>query len=132
MENYNPVQNSYAALWDEYKELATTVPLLNVIRRILEYYFLQLCGYDGTDIRQRILKDNKDKFIVTDAEGKDDYTQYHVAAAMLSYISAASTGINDGMNYVDGCMEVEECRRTFKMIFELMNQEQHYKMMMGT
>lgn len=79
MENYNPVQNSYAALWDEYKELATTIPLLNVVRRILEYYFLQLCGYDGTDIRQKILKDNKDKFIVTNAEGKDDYTQYHVA-----------------------------------------------------
>lgn len=52
-------------------------------------------------------------------------------AAMLSYISAASTGINDGMNYVDGCMEAEECRRTFEMIFELMNQGQHYKMMMG-
>ncbi|CDX03465.1 Conserved domain protein = CCUG 46377 [Desulfitobacterium hafniense] len=131
MENYNPVQNSYAALWDEYRELTTTIPLLNVVRRILEYYFLQLCGYDGTDIRQRILKDNKDKFVVTDAEGKDDYTQYHVAAAMLSYISAAATGINDGMNYVDGCMEAEECRRTFEMIFELMNQGQHYKMMMG-
>lgn len=131
-ENYNPVQNSYAALWDEYKELATTIPLLNVIRRILEYYFLQLCGYDGTDIRQRILKDNKDKFVTTDVEGKEDYTQYHVASAMLSYISTTSTDINDGLNYVDGGMDVKECKSTFKMIFELMNQEQHYKMMMGT
>ncbi len=44
--NINPVKNSYAALWEEYKEVSTAVPLMNAIRRILEYYFLQLCGYD--------------------------------------------------------------------------------------
>jgi wobble nucleotide-excising tRNase len=44
MENYNPIQNSYAALWDEYKELKTVNTITNVIRRILEYYFIQLCG----------------------------------------------------------------------------------------
>ena len=43
--NYNPVQNSYAALWEEYRDVTTPIPLMNVIRRILEYYFLQLCGY---------------------------------------------------------------------------------------
>ena len=46
--NINSVKNSYAALWDEYKEVKSAVPLMNVIRRILEYYFLQLCGYEGT------------------------------------------------------------------------------------
>lgn len=38
--NINPVKNSYAALWDEYKEVKSAIPLMNVIRRILEYYFL--------------------------------------------------------------------------------------------
>lgn len=38
--NYNPVQNSYNALWCEYEMLDSPIPLMNVIRRILEYYFL--------------------------------------------------------------------------------------------
>ena len=130
--NYNPVQNSYAALWEEYKVVNTPIPLMNVIRRILEYYFLQLCGYDGATLRQHILKDNKDKFITKDESGNDDYTQYQMASAMLSYISANSVGINDGINFVDDCVDIEQTKETFKMVFTLMNQEQHYEMMMGS
>lgn len=130
--NYNPVQNSYAALWEEYKVVNTPIPLMNVIRRILEYYFLQLCGYDGATLRQRILKDNKDKFITKDESGNEDYTQYQMASAMLSYISANSVGINDGINFVDDCVDIEQTKETFKMVFTLMNQEQHYEMMMGS
>lgn len=129
--NYNPVQNSYAALWEEYKEINAPIPLMNVIRRILEYYFLQLCGYDGTTLRKRILTDNKDKFITTDANGKEDYTQYQMAHAMLSYINANSVGINDGINFVDDCVDVEQTKGTFRLVFTLMEQKQHYDMMMG-
>ena len=53
--NINPVKNSYAVLWDEYREVKSAVPLMNVIRRILEYYFLQLCGYEGSQLRQVML-----------------------------------------------------------------------------
>ncbi len=130
--NVNPVQNSYAALWDEYKEVTSAIPLMNVIRRILEYYFLQLCGYDGVTLRKCILKDNKHKFIIHKEDGSEDTTQYQMASAMLSYISANSIGINDGMNYVDDCIDAVKGRETFEMIFALMSQEQHYKMMMGT
>ncbi len=129
--NVNPVQNSYAALWEEYKVLKSAIPLMNVIRRILECYFLQLCGYDGAILRHRILNDNKDNFIIHKEDGSVDTTQYQIASAMLSYISACSIGIIDGMNYVDNCIDVEQCRKTFEMIFTLMNQEQHFKMMMG-
>jgi wobble nucleotide-excising tRNase len=129
--NINPVQNSYAALWDEYKEVKSAIPLMNVIRRILEYYFLQLCGYDGAILRKRILVDNKDSFISHKEDGSLDTTQYQMASAMLSYISANSIGINDGMNYVDDCIDVVQSRETFEMIFKFMSQEQHYKMMMG-
>lgn len=129
--NFNPVQNSYAALWEEYDNVSSAIPLMNVIRRILEYYFLQLCGYDGATLHECILRDNKDKFITEDESGRNDYTQYHLASAMLSYISANSIGMNDGMNYIDNYIDVEQCRETFKMIFTLMNQGQHYNMMMG-
>lgn len=128
--NVNPVKNSYAALWEEYKEVNSGIPLMNVIRRILEYYFLQLCGYEGNDLRQRILVEKKDIFIHDD-EGNEDYTKFDMASAMLSYIAANASGVNDGMNYVDDCVDVEVCRETFRMIFRYMEQEQHFSMMMG-
>ncbi len=62
-KNVNPVQNAYTALWTEYQELTSSIPLLNVIRRILQYYFLELCGYQGSNIRDIILKKNKSEFI---------------------------------------------------------------------
>ena len=127
--NVNPVKNSYAALWDEYREVDSPVPLMNVIRQILEYYFLQLCGYEGLTLRQRILEENKDKFVTNDG-GVEDYTKYDTAASMLSYISTDSKGINDGTYFIDDSMDTDLCRTTFEMIFDCMKQEQHYNMMM--
>lgn len=131
-ENFNPVQNSYAALWSEYREVNTAIPMLNVIRRILEYYFMQLCGYDCVNIRKCVLEENRDKFIEPVENGQpDDYTKYHLASAMLSYISANSVGFSDGLNYVDDCVDINLYRTVFKLIFEALQQEQHYNMMMG-
>lgn len=85
----------------------------------------------GVTLRSRILTDNKDKFIKVDETGKEDYTLYQMAHAMLSYISANSVGLNDGINFVDDCVDVEQTKETFRMIFTLMEQKQHYDMMMG-
>ena len=41
------------------------------------------------------------------------------------------TVMNEGMDYVEECLDATECRNIFKMIFESMNQKQHYDMMMG-
>lgn len=128
--NVNPVKNSYAALWDEYKDASSGIPLMSIIRRILEYYFLQLCGYEGSDLRKRILEENKDAFTHDDF-GNEDYSKFELASAMLSYIAANSSAINDGMHYVDDCIDVQQCRDTFQMIFHYMGQDQHYEMMMG-
>ncbi len=122
--NVNPVKNSYAALWEEYRELKSSVPLMNVIRKILEYYFLQLCGYEGMTLRKVVLEDNRDFFV--DESGNFDAEQYQLASSMLSYISAGTVGINDGMYHVDDFMDVQECRSVFSKIFLLMKQEQHY------
>ena len=130
--NVNPVRNSYAALWEEYKDVHTAVPMMNVIRRILEYYFLQLCGYEGATLRQIILEDPDHKYALThDADGNEDYTKYDLAYAMLSYIAASTNGINDGINFVDDVIDEDVCRDTFHMIFDYMNQNQHFDMMMG-
>ena len=103
---------------------------MNVARRILEYYFLQLCGYEDTNLRKRILTEHKDVFTLDEA-GKEDYTHYDIASARLSYMTANASVISDGLNYVDGCVDVKNCRDTFEKIFRYMEQEQHYNMMMG-
>jgi len=127
--NVNPVKNSYAALWDEYKEVISGVPLMNVIRRILEYYFLQLCGYDGSDLRECILVKHKPE-LTHDENGNEDYSKFEMASSMLSYITVSSSGVNDGMNYVDDYMDTDQCRSIFEMIFREMQQGQHFDMMM--
>ena len=131
-ENYNPVQNSYAALWDELRDLQSTIPLLNVMRRILEYYFLQLCGYEGRDIREIVLeKPENRKLFIKNIEGeKPDMTNYQLASSLLAYINNPN-GISDGLNYVEDCEDVEAYKRVFKMIFDALGQNQHYNMMTG-
>jgi wobble nucleotide-excising tRNase len=132
--NINPVKNSYAALWEEYRqlgELDSPIPLMNVIRRILEFYFLQLCGYEGANLRKKILIEGKAQGKFKDSDGNEDEEKFQLAAAMLSYINTSSTGMYDGIDYVDGCLNTAECKAVFEMIFESMEQKQHYDMMMG-
>lgn len=131
-ENYNPVQNSYAALWDELRDLHSTIPVLNVMRRILEYYFLQLCGYEGSDLRSIVLekKENREKFIKQVEGEKPDMTDYQLASSLLAYINNPN-GISDGLNYVEDCEDAEAYKRVFQMIFDALGQSQHYKMMTG-
>ncbi|HUM43441.1 MAG TPA: recombinase family protein [Fervidobacterium sp.] len=80
---------------------------------------------------QKLVNQCRESDISHKEDGSLDTTQYQMASAMLSYISANSIGINDGMNYVDDCIDVVQSRETFEMIFKFMSQEQHYKMMMG-
>lgn len=131
-ENYNPVQNSYAALWDELRDIQATIPALNVMRRILEYYFLQLCGYEGSDLRSIVLekKENREKFVKQIEGEKPDMTDYQLASSLLAYINNPN-GISDGLNYVEDCEDAEAYKRVFEMIFDALGQSQHYKMMTG-
>lgn len=126
--NRNPVQNSYAALWEEYMALNSTIPLLNVIRRILDYYFIQLCGYKENNVRKTILEEKKDEFVEEDDKGRKDYTKLHLATAMLSYIGYAESFV-DGFNLVEDCNDAEQYKKVLEMIFDKLGQKQHYDMM---
>lgn len=127
--NFNPVQNSYAALWREYEKLDAPIPLMNVIRRILEYYFLQLCGFESTVLSNMVLDAIKKQIMDEAAGGDPDYTKYHLAQAMLSYINR-SDAFNDGLHFVDESIDCDQYRSVFYSIFDVMNQGQHYKHMM--
>ena len=132
LENYNPVQNSYKALWSELTELSGAITTTSVIRRILEYYFLQLCGYEGTNLRKEVLEKNQHRFIVKsgDEAVPDDDTKFHLAQSMLSYIGKQDHGFNDGIDYVDESTDVHEALEVFRIIFDCLDQIQHYNMMM--
>lgn len=130
-ENYTPVLNSYAALWNEYKEASSSITLLNVTRRILEHYFLQLCGYDSADLTTTLLKNHRDKFIRTNAQGQEDLADYHLVTSMLTYISHHKSGLEDDTYLIAEDHDPNQLRHIFQLIFNLMGQEQHYKMMAG-
>jgi len=128
--NYNPVQNSYEALWQEYKKLDAPIPLMNVIRRILEYYFLQLCGYEGEELNEKVLAAVKKRIEEEAAGGEADNTKYHLAQSMLSYINRADS-FNEGFHFVDESIDVEQYKDVFRMIFGAMGQSQHFLRMMN-
>lgn len=129
-KNYNPVQNSYSALWTEYSTLTSAIPLMNVIRRILEYYFLQLCGYEGYDLTKAVLEDNKNCFITPIEGAAPDMTRFHLAKSMLAYMHSSDT-FNDGLNFVDESIDCDQYRDVFKTIFDVLGQSQHYNRMMN-
>lgn len=94
-------------------------------------YFLQLCGYEGATLRERILIQGKADGRFKNEDGTDNDERYQMAAAMLSYINASSIGMNEGMDFVEECLDAEECRNVFEMIFDAMEQKQHFNMMTG-
>lgn len=128
-ENYSPVTNAYATLWEEYKEVKSSTTLLNVMRRILEHYFLQLCGHDGASLRSYILEDNRHKFI-KGSDDNPDLTDLRQAESILAYLNHNMTGLGDDIFYIENAADPETCRSVFHKMFTCMGQEQHYNMMM--
>ena len=130
--NVNPVQTSYKALWEEYKEVDSPIPLMSVMRRILEYYFIQLGGYEGDDLEKRIFseKNVKDYFEDELPNGTKDSIRKEIAEAAIRHIVSGTYGFNDGKDYVVDCSDIEACKRAFEGIFRSMDQGQHYDKMM--
>lgn len=119
--NYSPIKNTYEALWAEYKTSTDPTILMNVIRRILEYYFLQIGGYKGTNLRKDLLDKNKDSF--------PSRWEYDSAAAMIAYINTGAAGFDDGLYFDTNAVSVEQMRSVCRNIFHALNQEQHYDYM---
>ena len=130
-KNYNPVQNSYAALWTEYNEVKSSITLKNVIRRILEYYFIQICGYDGHTLQDIILVKNRHRFVkvIDESTGAEDTAELRTVSSMINYLASDSFGVNEGLHFVEDSIAPEIYKDLTKRIFEAMGQPQHYQMM---
>lgn len=126
--NYNPVQSSYAALWREFESLDAVIPLMYVIRMILEYYFLQICRFDREEFIRTALEGAKKKDKEEGRESEHD-SNFHMAQSLLKYIDR-SGAYNDGLNFTEDSIDCDSYRHALEMIFEVMNQSQHYTRMM--
>ena len=129
-ENYNvnPIKNSYAALWRELDEVETSISACNIIHRILGYYFLNLCGYTNKKLETELLINNSDKFL-KDENGNDTQERFNLVRSFLEYLDHSQNTVGNEVYFVDG-IDVQTCRDTFKLVFDTMQQSQHYEMMM--
>lgn len=125
--NENPIKNSYAALWRELEEVETSISACNIIQRILGYYFINLCGYTNKKLEENLLINNSTLFL-KDNEGNDTEERFNLVRSFLEYLGHSQNTVGNEAYYVDEC-DVETCRETLKIIFDAMNQSQHYDMM---
>lgn len=116
--NRSPVKNTYDALWDEYLHTENPETLMIVIRQILEYYFVQIVGYQIEDLRSNL--ENNNDF------SKGDLT---IARAMVAMIDVGNSGFNDGLYYDASAVSTEGLRHIFKEIFKALKHEQHFNAM---
>ncbi len=128
--NRNPVRNYYDSLWNDYKTTKSPETLMNVCRQILEYYFIQMCGYKNGNLRVELLDRNEKDFIRTREDGSTDRSRYNIASAMIALLNVGATGFNDGLYFDSSAADIDQMRYVFRRLFEIKHQEQHYKMMM--
>lgn len=128
--NVSPVKNSYKELWVELKNTKSSAGMINIIRQILYYYFVELSGYKLDYLIEKILVKNRDKLVTIGADGKEDTSCLIAARTMLSSITS-SNGINDSMYLaLEDDTKSKMYKNIFEAIFNIMGQHQHFEHMM--
>ena len=127
--NVSPVRSTYDTLWHEYTTTEDSETLMVVIRQILEYYFVQMIGYQNVNLRKDLLDKHEKEFVHINDDGSENRDDYVAAAAMIAMINVGATGFNDGLYYDSSAADVNQLRSVFERIFKVMGQEQHYDMM---
>ena len=126
--NCSPVKNTYDALWEEYNTTDDPVLLMNIIRQILEYYFLQICGFKNGNLRSELLDKHKKDF----DDGTPQQFEYAIASAMINLVNTGVAGFADGLYFDASAVSVEQLRMVFRKFFEVTHQTQHFDMKSGT
>ncbi|MFP6089611.1 ATP-binding protein [Helicobacter pylori] len=115
----NPIKNSYELLWQEVKQAkennASWVSLQNVMRRIIEYYFRILGGFEHNHNLSECFENIEEK---------------RVCNSFISWFNDGSHGISDDLFAQSQDISIETYLKVFEKIFEITGHEAHYKMMM--
>ncbi|UOS01407.1 ATP-binding protein [Helicobacter pylori] len=116
----NPVKNSYELLWQEVRQAKENniswVSLQNVMRRIIEYYFRILGGFEHNDSLSECFENIEEK---------------RVCNSFISWFNDGSHGISDDLFVQSQDTSIETYLKVFENIFKKTGHEAHYKMMMG-
>lgn len=112
----NPIKTSYELLWEEVKDHSTTtIALQNSMRRIIENYFRML-GKDKSDQIENKFETVEEKII---------------CRSLFAWMNDGSHSIPDDL-YIDSYSESpDKYRQVFRRVFEVSENIEHYKMMMG-
>ncbi|KHL82423.1 ATP-binding protein [Helicobacter pylori] len=115
----NPIKNSYELLWQEVKQAkennASWVSLQNVMRRIIEYYFRILGGFEHNHNLSECFENIEEK---------------RVCNSFISWFNDGSHGISDDLFVQSQDTSIETYLKVFEKIFKETGHEAHYKMMM--
>ncbi|MFP6110268.1 ATP-binding protein [Helicobacter pylori] len=116
----NPIKNSYELLWQEVKQAKENniswVSLQNVMRRIIEYYFRILGGFEHNHNLSECFKDIGER---------------KMCNSFISWFNDGSHGISDDLFVQSQDTSIETYLKVFEKIFKETGHEAHYKMMMG-
>ncbi|MBI1561331.1 AAA family ATPase [Helicobacter pylori] len=117
----NPVKNSYELLWQEVRRAKENnniswVSLQNVMRRIIEYYFRILGGFEHNDSLSECFENIEEK---------------QICNSFISWFNDGSHGISDDLFVQSQDTSIETYLKVFENIFKKTGHESHYKMMMG-
>ena len=112
----NPIKTSYELLWKELKNpnIGSANMLLNVMRRILEHYFMVVGGIDYEKCINLL-------------EGTDKI----ICKALVSFINDGSHSVFEDLIFTSDDGEIENYKRVFKLVFEKLGHIEHYEMMMN-
>lgn len=121
-ENFSPVRNTYDDMWQELKEVNDPVILLHDMRRILQYYFVQISG--RPDLREELTSEDSKTYF-----GGDEKIQ--LVQHMVPLFDLESRGINDELYFDAASLNPDLLREVFRGVFDVMHQRPHYDMMMN-
>lgn len=112
----NPIKTSYELLWKELKSesIGTANALMNVMRRILEHYFMVIGGIDY-------------ERCINEIEGTDKI----ICKALVSFINDGSHSVFEDLIFASDDSDIENYKRVFRLVFDKLGHIDHYNMMMN-
>ena len=116
-EKKNPITSTYEMLWRELKdnEQASIVSVQNIMRRIIEFYFMSLGGIQK-------------KTIIDQFESIEDQL---IVKSLFLWMNDGSHTIPDDLSFEPDQNMLSHYKSIFELIFKKSDHWAHYKMMMG-
>ena len=112
----NPIKTLYELLWKEIKDdnIGSANILMNIMRRILEHYFMVIGSINYENCIHEI-------------EGSDKI----ICKSLVSLINEGSHSIFDDFIFTPDDSDIENYKRVFRLVFEKLGHIDHYNMMMN-